>query len=167
MATTKTTIGLTCFNPDSITSRIVINESGCWLWQGPVSAGYGKLCVCQRHGAATGFTMLAHRASYEVFRGAIPTGLSIDHLCMVKSCVNPDHLEPVTGAENTKRAWAASRSGRIPAIRCGAPRKANPRVLIHFRVSSSARQKMDAECKRLDICLGRLLDVLALSLPDA
>jgi hypothetical protein len=71
------------------------NEWECWPWQGCVDKkGYGRF---SRHGRA-------YRVSYEFFVGRIPDGLSIDHLCRVPSCVNPDHLEPVTLAENARRA---------------------------------------------------------------
>ncbi len=79
-----------------VLSRINVAESGCWLWTGgitPRGYGYGK----SKH---------AHRYSYEAFVGPIPDGLEIDHLCRVTSCVNPDHLEPVTQRENQRRRWA-------------------------------------------------------------
>lgn len=45
----------------------------------------------------------AHRVSWELFRGKIPTNLTLDHLCLNKRCVNPNHLEPVTSVENSRR----------------------------------------------------------------
>lgn len=48
--------------------------------------------------------MLAHRVAYTLAVGSIPDGLEIDHLCFVPACVNPDHLEAVTGLENKRRA---------------------------------------------------------------
>jgi len=73
----------------------------CWLWTGPVTqSGYGQMT----HG---GRTTGAHRASYLTFVGPIPDGYEIDHLCRVRNCVNPEHLEPVTHEENVRRAWAA------------------------------------------------------------
>lgn len=72
-------------------------NSGCWLWMGARSGGgYGIIeDNCQR--------IYAHRLSYELHYGAVPTGMYLDHLCRVRCCVNPDHLEPVTKRENTLR----------------------------------------------------------------
>lgn len=47
---------------------------------------------------------IAHRVAYETFVGPIPTDLELDHLCRVRRCVNPEHLEPVTHQENIRRA---------------------------------------------------------------
>lgn len=74
-----------------------IPESGCWLWGGAtVKGGYG---VFRNEGKNS----MAHRLAYEHFKGDIPKGLQLDHLCRVTCCVNPDHLEPVTAKENTLR----------------------------------------------------------------
>lgn len=48
--------------------------------------------------------MRTHRAAYEIHVGPIPEGLTLDHLCCVKACCNPAHLEPVTALENYRRA---------------------------------------------------------------
>ena len=77
-------------------------NTGCWLWDGPITGnGYGTM---KRHARMVG----AHRLSYEIHKGAIPSGLTIDHLCSVRSCVNPDHLEAVTIGENIRRAGSAN-----------------------------------------------------------
>lgn len=73
------------------------SRSGCTLWTGVLDAdGYGQITVGGR-------TVRAHRWSYEHHVGPIPNGLVIDHLCRVRECVNPDHMEPVTPRENTLR----------------------------------------------------------------
>lgn len=73
----------------------------CWLWQGKLTdRGYGTIKVGGKHGK----NCRAHRVSYELFVGPIPAGLTIDHLCRNRSCVNPLHLEPVTQGENTRRS---------------------------------------------------------------
>ena len=73
----------------------------CIEWMGAVqSSGYGSVTN------GRGGTMLAHRRAWEAARGPIPPGLTIDHLCRHKLCVNPDHMEVVTNAENVKRMLA-------------------------------------------------------------
>lgn len=51
----------------------------------------------------------AHRAMFKEIHGSIPDGLEIDHLCGVRDCVLPDHLEAVTKQENMRRMWGARR----------------------------------------------------------
>ena len=74
----------------------------CWLWSGTTWNGYGRL----KH---RGQRRLAHRLVYELLVGPIPDGLSLDHLCAIKTCVNPDHLQPVTLPENAVRAHQHAR----------------------------------------------------------
>lgn len=70
--------------------------SGCWPWLRSGSKGYGRLVV-------RGVRKLAHRYFYEEMRGPIPSGLTLDHLCRNRACVNPWHLEPVTVRDNVLR----------------------------------------------------------------
>lgn len=80
------------------------HDTPCWIWQGADSGrGYRRY-----HEGAT--TKPAHRAIYEKRNGPIPDGLHLDHLCRVPACVNPEHLEPVTGQVNTQRGEAAKLS---------------------------------------------------------
>ena len=82
---------------DRFVSKIEFTGT-CWLWQGGLNwGGYGKFW-------ANGATHAVHRFSYELFNGAIPDGLTIDHLCRVRHCVYPDHLEAVTIQENLRRS---------------------------------------------------------------
>lgn len=74
--------------------------AGCWIWTGATSGGYGHVRLLRE-------LKLAHRLSYELIKGPIPEGLELDHLCRVPCCVNPEHLEPVTSVENTKRGKLA------------------------------------------------------------
>lgn len=70
---------------------------GCWIWNGKKARNvYGGFYFL-------GKWLMAHRVSYEHFIGVIPEELVIDHLCRNKLCVNPDHLEAVSGTENTLR----------------------------------------------------------------
>ena len=69
----------------------------CWLWKGARNGwGYGYFWL-------EGKTLRAHRVSYEWANGAISSGLQLDHLCRNRLCVNPDHLEMVTGQVNVLR----------------------------------------------------------------
>ena len=78
----------------------LIDASGdCWLWLGNLRSGYGRLNW-------QGSKATAHRLVWELLVGPIPDGMTIDHLCRVRSCVNPDHLEVVTLAENIRRGLA-------------------------------------------------------------
>ncbi len=69
----------------------------CWLWTGARStSGYARLRV-------DGRSVDVHRWAYGLFVGPIPDGLQLDHLCRVRHCVRPSHLEPVTQVENMRR----------------------------------------------------------------
>ena len=79
-----------------------VDKTGdCWLWTGVKgSAGYGQFQVKVDRGRFR--TIGAHRYAYELCVGPIPEGLHIDHRCRTKSCVNPDHLRPVTPKQNAE-----------------------------------------------------------------
>ena len=81
-----------------------VDKSGdCWLWTAAVDPrGYGAF------GGPNHRRVFAHRVAYELLKGPIPQGLELDHLCRQPSCVNPDHLEPVTHAENVRRGECGS-----------------------------------------------------------
>ena len=75
--------------------------SGCLLWLGYVNkSGYGRF-------DAHGRKVLVHRFAYEREYGPVPEGMELDHLCRVRCCVNPKHLEPVTHGDNIRRGDAA------------------------------------------------------------
>lgn len=88
-------------------------ETGCWVWQRATSdTGYGAFSFLGR-------VVLAHRAAYYLLVGEVPEGLELDHLCRQCRCVNPAHLEPVTGRENNLRSTgvAAQNAAKTHCLR--------------------------------------------------
>ncbi len=84
-------------------------ETECWDWTASQNGlGYAKFHVQFKGGRER----YGHRYSYHHFVGVIPASLELDHLCRNKRCVNPDHLEAVTGKVNVQRAHAARRRER-------------------------------------------------------
>ena len=85
--------------PERILNSISVNENtGCWEWTGTLDqCGYGRDV---RWG---GHRERAHRILYRIFVGDIPEGAQLDHLCRVRHCVNPEHLEAVSQQENIRR----------------------------------------------------------------
>ena len=76
------------------------NLNGCWIWQRSKKNGYGAMIHPEK-----GITCRAHRYYYEKYKGPIGAGLVIDHLCGVRACVNPKHLEAVVQRTNVKYSW--------------------------------------------------------------
>lgn len=84
-------------SPEARFWEMVRKTDTCWLWGGRLAPhGYGSILVGKRH-------VRVHRFAYELLVGPIPAGLHIDHLCRVRHCVNPAHLEAVTNTENLRR----------------------------------------------------------------
>lgn len=79
------------------------DADGCWLWTAMVnSRGYAQIGVTLSPGVTV--TRYAHRVAYEATHGPIPDGLVVDHICNVRRCVNPDHLQLLTSQENIDRS---------------------------------------------------------------
>jgi hypothetical protein len=86
-------------------SEYMVEDHGyvtpCWIWmRAKGKHGYG---ICWKDGR----TCRAHRVVYERHKGPIPDGKQLDHLCRIRCCVNPSHLEPVSGAINIRRSPVA------------------------------------------------------------
>lgn len=92
---------------DRFWTKVKKMDGGCWLWTGAISNGYGEI---RRSGKRK--KVLAHRWAYESLVGPVPNGLCLDHLCRVRNCVNPSHLEAVTLGENTLRGVGLSAINR-------------------------------------------------------
>lgn len=96
--------------PDAFVARLDVGD--CWLWTGFTNKrGYGR-CSVTKDGKRS--RPLAHRFVWETLIGPVPEGYELDHLCLVKACVNPDHLEVVSHLTNMRRAvpynpWAQPR----------------------------------------------------------
>lgn len=89
-------------------------NTGCWIW------AFGRIHRLEyghiHRGSRTDGTrqwMAAHVFAYEEINGQVPSGLELDHRCRVRSCVNPDHLEPVTHTTNVRRGAVGILSERV------------------------------------------------------
>jgi hypothetical protein len=95
-----------------LTKILLRPDSGCWEWQAfRDQDGYGTFWL-------NGENRRAHRASYELFVGPIPDAATLDHLCRNRSCVNPEHLEPVSIGENLMRSPVAPASVNASKTHC-------------------------------------------------
>lgn len=95
MASHYRSVNIYDYDPDWLMTKVDTFTSACWLWVGSVYwNGYGK------YGKKG---IMAHRIFYTLFKGDVPNNMALDHLCKVRRCVNPDHLEIVTLTENILR----------------------------------------------------------------
>lgn len=130
--------------------RLVSPEpnSGCWLWDSnTMPSGYGYF------GLAAGKHVRAHRFAYEMMRGPIPEGMVLDHLCRMKCCVNPDHLEVVTPAENYRRAkpYLARGTNNFSGRKTECPRghPYSPENTYNFTNSRGGPHRVCKTCQRM------------------
>jgi hypothetical protein len=98
----KRTVGVDGTAKERFLNKIEILPNGCWEWQARINAsGYGTFTF-------NGSTQLAHRIAQHLFRNGIPDGLTVDHLCGNRECVNPLHHEIVTQTANNARSNSPS-----------------------------------------------------------
>jgi hypothetical protein len=115
--------------------RIRISPTSCWSWRGGKTTGGYAIVRCPDRGVA-----YVHRQMYEALVGPIPKGLQIDHLCRVRHCVNPAHLEPVTNRENTRRGKRG-----VLKTHCN---QGHPWIPANIMVRSNGKREC-AECNRI------------------
>jgi hypothetical protein len=104
-----------------IAKYYVDSESGCWIWTAARnSSGYGQFSI------GSFKTQPAHRVAWMMYRGAIPAGRSLEHICRVRHCINPNHLRIITPAlnalENSVSPIALNAALRM-CRKCGGPLK--------------------------------------------
>lgn len=86
--------------------KIFVDDNGCHIWTAAKNAdGYGVF--------SSNNERLAHRWAYAHRYGPIPDGMQLDHLCRVRNCVNPEHLEPVDSLENQTRSIVSRKVHKI------------------------------------------------------
>lgn len=118
--------------------KVEKSAGGCWLWTATKNnKGYGQF-------SSRGRMMLAHRWAYELFVGAVPDGLELDHLCRERACVRPEHLEPVTRSENMRRG---EQGGPREVCRNGHPY--TPENTGAFRPRSGVSYQRCKTCRKL------------------
>jgi hypothetical protein len=123
-----------------------LTESGCWAWTACISkAGYAKF--------GDGLKVRpAHIWSYEQKKGKVPQGLELDHLCRVRCCVNPDHLEAVTHKVNMTRGIAAEKLAEYFNTITHCPQGheySGENTAFSLSANSESSRKYCKECKRL------------------
>ncbi|WP_229662619.1 HNH endonuclease signature motif containing protein [Nocardioides phosphati] len=126
--------------------KVVKDDNDCWLWQAKTGwQGYGLFWSGEQR------TTVAHRWAWEQRNGPIPDGLQLDHLCRVRHCVNPDHLEPVTPRENVMRGDtpAARNAAKTHCARAGHP-LSGPNLYISPKGARECRTCRNAASARYE-----------------
>lgn len=145
-------------DPNWLRERIRIVSGGCWEWIGTrKDNGYGTFGLKKQQ-------FYAHRVAYEAAKGAIPVGMQIDHICMNRPCVNPEHLRLATRSENCswstrligkstfRGVWPNSRSVRTgePTTWCALIKHKRKRIYIgNFSTALEAARAYNAKAVEL------------------
>lgn len=96
---------------DRVFKSVEVVIDSCWIWSGPLDKdGYARSIKIGSRSDGSRRFVRSHRFVYEQMVGPIPDGITIDHLCRNRCCLNPAHLEPVTGRENTQRGWRKNKT---------------------------------------------------------
>lgn len=137
---------------DYLADRFEIDDNGCWLWTGYVGSGsrdgYGRVPVTRVR--QSGESVVAHRFAWRHLVGPIPDGFQLDHLCRIRRCINPDHLEPVTNRHNALRGISfAAENARKTHCPQGHPyNHANTYVLVEHGKTRRCCRACNAEVQR-------------------
>lgn len=111
---------------DKVVGKVQKENNGCWLWTGYKDReGYGR-CWYKRRKYGV------HRLFYEIFVGQIPEGMTVDHVCFITACCNPEHLRLLSALDNARRQRSALK------VHCKNGHELAGRNLI-LRKSGSAR----------------------------
>lgn len=133
---------------NTVDSDTTYEGSPCWVWRRwKTTQGYGGVMVA-------GKRWTAHRLAYELWKGPIPEGLQLDHLCRVRACCNPAHLEAVTGKENIRRGDSGKATGALikarweRATHCKAGHERTPENFSTYTTKKGNTIRQCLACRR-------------------
>ena len=130
--------------PQRFWDKVIVmpaSEGGCCWWIASTSQGYGAFGIGKK-------VRRAHRVAYEALVGPVPTGLDLDHLCRVRECCNPVHLEPVTRRENLLRGDTVTAKSAA-ATHCPKGHEYSALNTNYFRVRGRTTGRQCRECNRI------------------
>jgi hypothetical protein len=128
--------------------RFAVRPGGCWEWTARVEPnGYAKFMVKE---GGKWRSIWAHIVSYTIFRGEVPTGLQLDHICRNRSCVNPEHLRAVTQKVNilSSESPIAKIAARQTCANGHAYTEENTRMYRGMRYCRTCKREHDARYRQ-------------------